>query len=487
MHTLTIIGLGPGSREYLTLGAFEKMKQTNKVYLRTNKHPVVSFLESEGICYESFDFFYEKEENFYKVYESVVNSLVDMVQSENIIYAVPGSPFVAENTVQMLMKEAQKNKFLLDFIPSVSFIEALLHTLRKDPITGLKIIDGLGFDEQIDIQTDTIITQVYNQFVASQIKLKLMEYYPDEHPIIVVHAAGIPNEEKIQNIMLYELDRIPWLDYLTSVYIPKIEGRIRKKYELKDLMKIMGRLRGEDGCPWDKEQTHESLKPHLIEEAYEVLEALDQEDMVLLEEELGDLLLQVAFHALLASEKEEFDMDDVIKGICTKLIYRHPHVFKDVVAESKDDAIKSWEDMKRKEKNIKTYTQGLRRIPNHLPSLIKSYKVQGKAKEVGFDWDRVEDALKKVEEEYKELLEVYNTGENEKIKEEVGDLLFAVVNVARFLEINPEIALNNTVEKFISRFSFIEENAIKNDRKLEEMSLEEMDELWNLAKIHKKR
>lgn len=486
-HKLTIIGLGPGSKEYLTIGAFEKMKDSKKIFLRTEKHPVVDYLKTKEISYQSFDYIYDQKENFDDVYETIVKQLLDMVKSEDVLYCVPGSPFVAEVTVQILIERAKTQGIVLEFVPSVSFIEAIFHTLKKDPIGGLKIIDGLALDKQVpDVDTDVIVTQVYNKFVASEMKLKLMEYYPDEYPIVVIRGAGIPNEEKIEKIKLYELDHVEWLDYLTSIYIPKIDDNTIINYRMNDLIKIMKRLRGKGGCQWDAKQTHESLKPHLIEETYEVLEALDEMDMILLEEELGDLLLQIVFHALLASERGEFSMRDVIKGICKKLIDRHPHVFGEVKVDSASGAVKSWEAVKRKEKNVKTYTQGLKRVPKHLPALMKSYKIQAKAAEVGFDWDDVEDAIKKVREELGELLEAYNTGESIKIKEELGDLIFSVVNVARFLNVDPELALNGTVQKFIDRFEFIEITATENGKELEKMSLKEMDELWNMAKIHKK-
>lgn len=482
-NTITVIGLGPGDKDFLTIGAIEKMKRSTRVFLRTNKHPVVSYLEEEGIIYESFDEVYESKENFDEVYKTIVEDLICLAEADHIIYAVPGSPFVAEKTVQILMNRAEKEGIHLEFVPSVSFVEAIFHTLKKDPINGFQIVDGLQLNDQtIDVETDVLVTQVYDRWTASQVKLKLMEYYDDEHPIIVIRGAGIPKEEKKANILLYELDHIGWLDYLTSIYIPRVDNRAKKAYTINDLTKIMEKLRGKNGCPWDAEQTHKSLRPYLIEEAYEVLEALESDDMILLEEELGDLLLQVIFHATIASEQGEFHMKDVVTGICKKLIHRHPHVFGKVKVGSSSEVLKNWNEIKREEKNVKTYTDSLKRIPKHLPALMKSYKVQKKAADVGFDWDHVEDAIEKVKEELNELLEVYNTGEKNKITEELGDLLFAVVNVSRFLKVEPELALNSTIEKFISRFEFIEVTAESEGKKLENMTLEEMDVLWNKAK-----
>jgi len=251
---------------------------------------------------------------------------------------------------------------------------------------------------------------------------------------------------------------------------------------LKRLIDIMAYLRSGEGCPWDRAQTHESLKTCLIEEAYEVIEAIDNEDMDNLEEELGDLLLQVIFHAQLAEAEGEFDLAKIANREAEKMLSRHPHVFVNKNIEGIDKAIEKWENMKRKEKNINTCTESMKKIPKELPALMKSYKIQKKAAHVGFDWDDVKDAFKKVHEETEELLEVYQGDDQKRIEDEVGDLLFAVVNVARFLKVNPEEALNASSAKFIRRFSYIEETAGEEGRRLEEMTLAEMDQMWEKAK-----
>lgn len=253
-------------------------------------------------------------------------------------------------------------------------------------------------------------------------------------------------------------------------------------YLMENLVNIIKNLRGQNGCPWDREQTHKSLKPCLIEEAYEVIDAIDQNDMIALEEELGDLLLQVVFHANIADEENTFDINRVLKRVSQKMIYRHPHVFGNVNADNTEKAILTWEEMKKNEKQPKSYTQQMQNIPSGLPALMKSYKVQKKAAQVGFDWDYVEEAFDKVHEELEELLEIYKGPEKEKIQEELGDLLFAVVNVARFLRVDPEQALNTTYNKFINRFSYIEKKAKQIGKRLEEMNLKEMDDLWEEAK-----
>lgn len=260
-----------------------------------------------------------------------------------------------------------------------------------------------------------------------------------------------------------------------------------EKRSLEDLVDIMAKLRGNPGCPWDKAQTHETLKPYLVEEAYEVIDAINRKNTQDLIEELGDLLLQIVFHCHLGKERGEFDIGDVIQGVCEKMIRRHPHIFGDVTVDGTGEVLKNWEDIKREEKDIKSQTQSMKNLPNTLPALMEAFKVQEKAARVGFDWESVDGALDKVYEELDELKEVYNGGIGDKITEEIGDLIFACVNVARFLEVEPELALKDAVKKFIRRFKYVEEAAAKSDRSLHEMSLQEMDKLWDQGKKLEKK
>lgn len=247
------------------------------------------------------------------------------------------------------------------------------------------------------------------------------------------------------------------------------------------LCKIIAHLRGDDGCPWDKAQTYESQKVCLIDEAYEVIEAVDNKDWDNLEEELGDVLLQVVFYGQMAQEDGKFDFKSIANRVCEKMLRRHPHVFSNNKAESIDTALEKWENMKKNEKQ-ETLTESMLSIPKALPALRKSVKVQAKASKVGFDWDDVNPAFDKVREETLELVQAYNEGNFTRIRDELGDLLFAVTNVARFLKVDPEDALNFTSHRFIQRFSFIEEAAGEADRPIGDMTLEEMDKLWEEAK-----
>jgi len=250
-----------------------------------------------------------------------------------------------------------------------------------------------------------------------------------------------------------------------------------------DLVDIMARLRGENGCPWDRQQTHESIKPYLVEEAYEVLEAIDEQDAAKLCEELGDLTLQVVFHARMAEEAAAFSIDDVLAGICEKLTRRHPHVFGDVVAETAQEVLFNWEQIKRTERQK---SQGraslLDGVPRELPALLRAHRLQVKASRVGFDWSEAREVLHKVEEEFGELRAAMEGQAPERVEAELGDLLFALVNLSRFLAVNPEEALRKTIARFIRRFRYIEEALATRGRTLGEATLQEMDALWAEAK-----
>lgn len=258
---------------------------------------------------------------------------------------------------------------------------------------------------------------------------------------------------------------------------------LKDKYSFDELIDIMKLLRSENGCPWDKEQTHESLKKYLIEETYEVLETIDIDDKKKLCDELGDLLLQIVFHSRIAQEEGTFDISDVISGISKKMITRHTHIFGTDKADTAEDVIINWEAIKKKEKGFISQTGVLKDVPSNLPSLMRSYKVQQKAAQVGFDWDNIEDVFGKVDEEINELRDVYKSENMEKITDELGDVFFSLVNLSRFLKVQPELALTGTINKFIKRFEFVEQESIKSGKTLENMSLSEMDELWNKAKM----
>lgn len=255
---------------------------------------------------------------------------------------------------------------------------------------------------------------------------------------------------------------------------------IKENYKFEDLLKIMEILRSENGCMWDRAQDHHSIRRNFIEETYEVCEAIDNEDVDLLREELGDVLLQVVFHTRIEEEKGTFNIDDVADGICKKLIYRHPHIFGSVDVASTEEILNNWDELKKAEKGQESTTDTLNSVARSLPALIRAEKVQHKAAKVGFDWDDISGALEKVQEELDEVKRAAN-GDGD-LPEKIGDLLFAAVNVARFADTDPEGALNATTEKFIRRFSYVERAAAAQGKSMEDMTLREMDDLWNEGK-----
>ncbi|MEG1284409.1 MAG: nucleoside triphosphate pyrophosphohydrolase [Romboutsia sp.] len=480
MGKISIVGLGPGDYSLVSQGVLELLQSSDRIFLRTEKHPTVDKLK-EFIKCKSLDYFYDREENFESVYNSISEFIIEESKNGDLIYAVPGHPRVAERTVSTIEAKAKAKGIDVDVIASMSFVDAMFNYLAIDPANGFKLVDAFEIENSyIDTNTTMIITQVYDHFISSNIKLKLMEYYDYDQEVCIVNGAGVKNLESKVFVPLHNLDRSEnKFDYLTSLYIPKIDKTMYNT--VHDLEVIMKKLRGEGGCDWDKKQTHESLKKYIIEESYELCHAIDNDDIDEIIEELGDVLLQVVFHSTIGNEEGYFDFKEVVNGICKKLVNRHPHVFNNVDLDM-NKFEKTWEELKKEEKGEETVTEGLKRIPPYLPSLIKAEKIQHKASLVGFDWDGISHVLKKIEEEYEELLDECKGGNIKYIKEELGDLLFSIVNLARFLKINPEEALNITSEKFIKRFEFVENGAKKMGRCLDDMTLEEMDELWNEAK-----
>lgn len=481
MGKIYIIGLGPGSVNALTLGAVERINSGDKNYLRTEKHPTIKYFKDKNISYKSYDYLYNREDDFNNVYQKVVKDLIDESKKyERINYFVPGNPMVAEKTVEILIS----HDIDYEIISGMSFIEPLIELVRRDPINGLKVVDGATFNDLIvDINSDMIITQVYNRRILSEVKLILSEIYGDEYKVYLIRAAGIKEQEEKFMISIFELDRNHEVDSLTSIYVPKIEENNKKIFDFNDLLGIISILRSKNGCPWDIEQTHESIRQAMIEEAYEVVDAIDKGDIDGLIEELGDVLFQVVFHSKLGIEDGEFNIYDITSTLANKLIYRHPHVFLEKNVAKADEIVYNWNELKYAKRNITKTSEKFKDLPK-LPSLMMSYKVQQKAAEIGFDWDDISGPLDKIKEEHGEVLEAIETYElgHRRIEEEIGDLIFAIVNLSRFVNINPEVALNTTINKFINRFEYMEGKAEKIGKSLENMTLEEMDLLWNEAK-----
>jgi len=474
-------GLGPGRLEHLPTGTYRILKNKPKLYLRTAKHPIAEDFLKEKIQFESFDYLYEQCGTFEEVYQSIVEVLLKEAEREGeIVYGVPGHPMVAEKTVEMLLNSKTAG-ITVEILPAVSCLEAVYAALRIDPAQGLTVVDCLELqNKRIDPAFPLLCIQLYNRRIASEVKLLLMEDYPEEHTVKVVQNAGIAGKERIQEIPLYELDRLKDIDHLTSLYVPALTDYAEKNLNsaFEGLVEVLAKLRGPDGCPWDRQQTHESLKRYLIEETYEVIEAIEEGDMNKLKEELGDLLLQVIFHARVAEEQGKFDIMEVIEEIKEKLIRRHPHVFGTLAVRNVSEVNRNWERIKKEEKGDRPLFD----VPRSLPALLRAEKIQKKAAGVGFDWPDINGVWDKIEEELRELKAAVSRGSFDQRVSELGDLLFSVVNLSRFLKIDPEEALSKTVNKFIDKFNYVEKRLKAEGKNPQEASLEEMDKFWNESK-----
>lgn len=482
MSKLYIIGLGPGDIDALTLGAINRIKSGDKNFVRTVNHPTMEYFSQNNIKFSSFDYLYEEKEDFADVYESIADTLIQELETFGTInYYVPGNPMVAEKSVNLLIEKLPKDKY--EIVTGLSFVEPILETVGLDLIEGLKIVDGIGLKyTDIDINSNMIITQTYSKMVVSELKLIISEIYGDDYKVYLIHGAGL-KDELVEYIPISKLDWSESINVLTSVFIPKVDKEKYKIFDYNDVVNLTKTLRGENGCPWDREQDHRSIRQSLIEEAYELVEAIDEDDTDHIAEEVGDLLFQCVFHTEIAYENGYFNPIKVTSTLVNKLITRHPHVFFEKSVDNSKEVLYNWNKIKYENRNITSLAEKLKNIPK-LPALMRSFKVQEKAAEVGFDWDNLEGPSQKVLEEYHEILEAVNLYDSDdtRIEEEVGDLIFAVVNLSRFLNVNPEVALSKTIGKFTKRLEKMELKAQLMGIVLEGMTLEELDNLWDAVK-----
>ncbi|MBC2722706.1 MAG: nucleoside triphosphate pyrophosphohydrolase, partial [Desulfosporosinus sp.] len=423
---LHVIGLGPAGLDQLTVGNYRRIQSATKIFARTAQHPCIQDLMAEGISVESFDEIYAAETSFEAVYEKIIEQLrKELKNNSEVFYAVPGHPMVAEKTVQ-LIGEKLTQEYDVIIHPAMSFVDEIFRVLNLDPIEGV-IIRNYDALKEIALtgQEWLVIPQVYNKLIASEVKLDLMNIYPDDAWVYVVQALGTAGEQ-VDKLPLYEMDHEKF-DHLTTVVLQPNSDVI----SFNKLAKVMKTLRSEGGCAWDREQTHDTLKKYLIEESYEVLDAIDKQDMYNLCEELGDLLLQVVFHAQIASESGVFEIRDVLREVIQKMIRRHPHVFGEEKAETADDVILTWDRIKSIEKEDNQRLDFFN-DPKGLPALMWASSTQHRVAKVGFDWSDLEGPWSKVQEELQELESALAEGIG--IREELGDLLFSIVNLSRYLK-----------------------------------------------------
>jgi len=487
---ITILGLGPGGAHLLTREAWDILNTSRRVYLRTRRHPTVAELPPD-LELRDFDDLYERGTRFEEVYAGIAESVIAAAQTspEGVVYAVPGHPLVGEASVHLILQRARALGIPVRLVAGLSFIEPTFEQLATysveagewrsaqptfgDPLDGLQLCDALTLaalhHPPLNPDQPALIAQVYSRAVASDLKLTLMNQYPPLHQALVLRG-GAP----ARATTLAALDHSDAFDHLTSLYLPALP----RAGSFESLQEIIAHLRAPEGCPWDREQTHESLRSTLLEEAYEVLAAIDAGDLAALREELGDLLLNVVMQAQIATESETFRMSDVIADLIAKLRRRHPHVFGDVLADTAAQVVANWNAIKQREKG-RPDRSALDGIPDALPALAQAQKMARRAEQAGFQWNSHEERLAKVREE---LEEVVNARDPDHRAEEFGDLIFTIADWADGYGIDIETAARVANQKFARRFRSLERLARARGLSLDAMSAEEKLALWRRVK-----
>lgn len=473
---IKVVGLGPGSGRLLTREAWEYLSTADTLYLRTGRHPAVADLPAT-LKLVTFDHVYETASDFEEVYRQIVAELLQQGRQQDIIYAVPGHPFVGEATVTALLAAAGREDITVTVVPGVSFVEPVLTALGLDALDGLQLFDAVAIARYhyppVSPDVPLLLGQVYNRLLASELKLVLASVYPDEHSVFLIHAAGT-DDQRVESLPLYEIDRSQYIDHLTSLYVPPLPVAS----SLPSLAETVATLRSPEGCPWDQEQTPESMRSGFLEEVGEVLAALDENAPDNLREELGDVLYHLVMQAQMASEAEAFTLTDVVAGIEAKLKRRHPHVWGDWQVADSAEVVRNWELLKRREKPTAPSSL-LDDIPYALPALTRSQKIQNRVRRVGFDWPDIAGVYAKVEEEIAELQAAQSPAAR---AAELGDVLFVLVNLAIWLDVDAESALREANLRFSRRFAQVERLATARGLDLSQMDIQALEALWQEAK-----
>jgi tetrapyrrole methylase family protein/MazG family protein len=491
-----IIILQVGERQDANVKAiFDKAEAR---FVQTTEHPFIKKLGLSG-NFTSMDDLYSSCEDYDELNRCIAGRLAEsaeFIASEGYCEAVPSDREkhvvyitlgrVNPDLLAALHDMADAGRVNIEVLPFVSFAEsAYAAALSYGHLSGQEFICELPANRLraiADTEALYAITEIDSPITASEVKLTLSEYYPDEYEVYFALPAPDGSRYEIKTRRLFEIDRMKEYDAASVLLVPPAKDIDLPRHSVEGLMQVMRRLRAPGGCPWDAEQTHESLKKSLMEECYEVIDAIDRGDPDDLCEELGDLLLQIAFHIVIEEERAAFTLRDVATGISNKMIFRHPHVFGSVHVENSDEVLVNWEKLKKEEKHQESVASAMDSVPKSFPSLLRAYKIQKKAADVGFDWSSAEEALPKVYEEADEVMDAILTGDRAHIEDEVGDLFFAAVNVARLKKVDPDLALTAATDKFEKRFKLTEKLVLADGKRFEDMTLPEMDEYWEMAK-----
>ncbi len=464
MH-ITIAGMGPDG--YISDKVLSAAKGASAVVLQTSRVGTPPL----DIEYGTLDDIYEAADDF----DTLTDSACEFLMRDKLLFVSLGD-FCHNRIAAALVRRVLETGGTVSAIPygdpalSAAFASGLLNSS-----SGVCIHAAASFTRVSDTSVTLVINEIDSRYLASDLKLKLAGSYGDEYPVFLVDTCS----GKGENILLCQLDGAPSYGYYTSVVIVPCQIVHKSRFLFSDLVDVMAKLRSRSGCPWDKAQTHASLKRYLIEEGYEVLEAIDDDDMDALYDELGDVLLQVVFHARIGEQQGEFDINDVTTAICRKMISRHTHIFGDAVADTPQDVVNNWEQIKKDERGQQSQTEVLKSVPKSMPALMRSSKVQHKAAHVGFDFPDAAQAMDKLREE---MAEVTAETDKDAQAEECGDMLFAAVNVVRLLGTEPETALQKATDKFIARFALVERIAAERNVDMQQCGIDMLDSLWDEAK-----
>ncbi len=472
---VTVVGLGPGGDGQVTAETLAAIERISARFLRTSRHPSADVVGAAISC----DDVYDQADRFEDVYVEIVERLVSAASEHGeILYAVPGSPFVLERTVELLRADDRVATVVL---PAISFLDVVWARLGIDPVeAGVRLVDGHEFARAAGGEHGPLlIAHTHANWVLSDIKLAV-EQADGTEPVTILQRLGTPDERIIPTTWA-ELDRAVEADHLTCVYVPRLSQPVAEHYvRFHELARTL-----RERCPWDREQTHKSLAPYLVEEAFELvdaLEAIDPTDPTTdthVIEELGDLLYHIEFHAAIAEQDGRFSIVDIVDGVHDKLVRRHPHVFGDVEAHDAETVEANWDDIKRDEKQRQSLFDG---VATSQPALAYAQQLQRKAAKVGFDWDDVSGPLDKIGEELDEVRAALATGDDDAVTGELGDLLFAVVNAARHAGADAELALRRASAKFRTRFAAVEARAAASGIDLGSAGLPVLDALWDEVK-----
>lgn len=481
MKQITVVSLGPGDPKLLTLQTLDILRKSRHLILRTARHRTADWLREEGVIFTDFDALYNEYEDFDQLHAEMARLLWEEAAEHALTFAVIDAQ--TDGAVRALRSSCPEDA-RVTILPGITMADSCMALLPEsfEQSGSVRVLPAMDAVQAApDPATPQLITEIFDRVLASDLKLRLADLYGDEAEVVLFPSSVKINRKPLV-IPLMELDRQRTYDHTVCLYIPAMDLHHRERFCFDDLLQVMHTLRQQ--CPWDGEQTHESLRKYLIEEAYEAVGAIDEDDMDHLADELGDVLLQIAFHADIAQEVGEFSISDVTTAIVRKMIYRHAHIFGNVHCDTAEEVTQSWEKLKKAEKGLTTQSSVLADVSQGLPALMRASKVQKKAAQVGFDWDDAIGALPKIHEEADEVLAELEAGRDP--GEELGDLLFSCVNVARLAGLEPELLLKAATEKFIRRFTAMENLIISDEKSLEGLTLAEMDVYWNRVKADQK-